>query len=268
MIVLIIILVLIMYLYLIMPRVFHRPDYSKFKTCNFAHRGIHNNKGNIPENSKKAFQRAIELGYGIELDVQLTKDNKVVVFHDFNLERMCGVKKEICELTFEELQQYSLLNTNQKIPLFSDVLHEVQGKVPLLVELKCRNMKDQVAPKTDSILSDYQGVYYIQSFHPIALMWYRKNRPNIIRGQLAEIYELQKELHSNLVYFLQQHLIFNVLCRPDFISYNWKDQKEWSLNLCKYLFKSPIAAWTVRSKKELEKCKNKFNVIIFEKFYL
>lgn len=264
----VILIVVTLYLYLIMPRVFHRPDCSELKGTNFAHRGIHNNAAKLPENSIKAFRRAVELGYGIELDVQVTKDNQVVVFHDFDLKRMCGVKKKVCELTYEELLQYNLLDSKEKIPLFSEVLKMVNGKVPLLIELKCKNVKDPIAPETDKILSGYQGTFYIQSFHPMPLRWYRCNRPDIIRGQLAECYGMQKEIPITIVYFLQQHLLFNVVCRPDFISYNWKHQKEWSLNICKYLFKSTLAAWTVRSKEQLEKSRRKFDVIIFEDFYM
>lgn len=267
-IVIVILIIFILYLYLIMPRVLHRPNCNELKGTNFAHRGIHNNAGKLPENSIKAFQRAVELGYGIELDVQVTKDNQVVVFHDFDLQRMCGVKKKVCEMTYEELLQYNLLNTKEKIPLFSEVLKLVNGKVSLLIELKCKDVKDPIAPETDKILSGYPGTFYIQSFHPIPLRWYRYNRPDVIRGQLAECYGMQKEISTAIVYFFQQHLLFNAVCRPDFISYNWKHQKECSLNICKYLFKSPLAAWTVRSKEQLKKSKKKFDIIIFENFYI
>ncbi len=260
--------ILVLYLFCIMPRIMRRPDYTAFKDSNFAHRGFHNIGLKRPENSLGAFKTAIELGYGIEIDIQLTKDQKVVVFHDFDLKRVCGVDQMVCELTYEELQKLYLFDSNEKIPLFSDLLELVDGKVPLLIELKCKNGKDRIAPEADKILAGYKGTYYIQSFHPLALRWYKKNRPNVIRGQLAECYEGQKELGKSVAFFLQQHLIFNVLCRPDFISYNWKHGKEWSLNICKYIYKSPLAAWTIRSKEEYEKARHKFDVKIFEKFYL
>lgn len=99
-----------------------------------AHRGVHDE--NIPENSLIAFQKAVDLGYNIELDVHIIKDNNIVVFHDDNLERMTGINRNLKDCTYEELQSYSLKNTNQKIPLLSDVLKLVNGKVALIVELK------------------------------------------------------------------------------------------------------------------------------------
>ena len=264
---LIVLFVVILYVYLIAPRMFHKPDCSVLVGTNFAHRGIHNKKCGRPENSLSAIQMAVDLHYGIEIDVQLTKDNKVVVFHDFDLKRVCGIDKKVCDLTYEELTKYHLLDTKEQIPLLSQVLEIVDGSVPLLVEFKCKNIKDQIAPRADDLLAEYKGVYYIQSFHPIVLWWYRKNKPNIIRGQLAE-HHGWKNLLYNFVLFLHKHLIFNAVSRPDYISYNFEHQKEVSLNICKYFFRRPIAAWTVRSKKELQKCMDKFDVIIFEDFYI
>ena len=260
--------ILMLYLFCIMPRMLGRPDYTELKRSNFAHRGFHNKDLKRPENSMGAFRTAIELGYGIETDIQLTKDSQVVVFHDFNLNRVCGVDKQVSDLTYQELLQYHLYDSDEKIPLFSEFLKLVDKKVPLLIELKCKDGKDRIAPEADKILREYNGIYYIQSFHPLALRWYKKNRPEVIRGQLAECYEVQKEFHKKIAFFLQQHLIFNVLCRPDFISYNWKHRKEWSLNICKYVFGAPLAAWTVRHKEDSKKVRKKFDVIIFEKFYL
>lgn len=263
-----IIIIAILYILCIMPRLFHRPDYTQFCSERFAHRGFHNKNVKRPENSMSAFKMAVELGYGIELDVQLTKDNQVVVFHDYNLKRMCGVEKEVSECMYEELATYTLLNSGESIPLLQDVLTLVDGKVPLLVELKCKNAKDKIAQEADRLLRTYKGSYYIESFHPVALRWYKKNRPDIIRGQLAECYSTQKKVEHNIVFFLQQHLVFNFICRPDFISYNWHHKKELSLNICKYVFGSPTAAWTVRSEEELIKCEASFDAIIFENFYI
>lgn len=259
--------IIVLYIYLIAPRVWRKPDCSKFLKQNYAHRGFHNKEVGRPENSMSAFRMAVELNYGIELDVQLTKDNQVVVFHDYDLKRVCGEDKRVCELTYKEIKKYRLCDTNEHIPLLSEVLREVNGKVPLLVELKCKNMKDKIAAETDHILKDYSGFYVIQSFHPVVLFWYRRNHPDVIRGQLAES-RVWKNVLWTIVLFLHQHLVFNVFARPDFISYNFKHQKELSLNICKYLFGCPLIAWTVRSKEQFKKCKKRFNSIIFELFYL
>lgn len=92
------------YLGLVMPRMFQRPKQGK--KIYYAHRGLHYNAGNAPENTMAAFERAVKAGYGIELDVQLTKDGQVVVTHDFHLRRNCGIDKEVDECTYEELCQY------------------------------------------------------------------------------------------------------------------------------------------------------------------
>lgn len=264
----IVIFLISLYLYCIMPRTYKKTEYRAFRKRSFAHRGFHNKKVKRPENSIPAFMMAVEHGYGIELDVQLTKDNQVVVFHDFNLKRICGVEKKVYELNYDELKKYHLLDSEEHMPLLSEVLQKIDGKVPLLIELKCRNKRDHIAPAVAKLLAGYKGEYYIQSFHPLALRWYKKNQPQVMRGQLAECYERPEKIHEQFVAFLQQHLIFNFVCRPDFISYNWKHQKEVSLNVCKYMFRSPIAAWTVHSKEELKKSQARFDVIIFENFYM
>ena len=162
------IIILILYLYSIKPRLFHRPDYSILKGYYYAHRGLHNmnparpeqTKGNIPENSYTAIQKAVEQGYGVEFDVHLTKDSIPVVFHDDSLERVCGVAGNLRDYTYEELQQFSLLGTNEKIPAFTDILNMVNGRVPLIIEYKVENGNaNQLCSICNAILADYNGPY-------------------------------------------------------------------------------------------------------------
>lgn len=122
--------------YMLRPETEKTRSFAAFDNTMIAHRGLFNNNSDAPENSLAAFRNALEHGFGMELDVQLTKDGKLVVFHDFDLKRMCGVHKKLTELTYAELEQYSLKNSTEKIPLFSDVLELVNGKVPLVVEIK------------------------------------------------------------------------------------------------------------------------------------
>ena len=135
-----------------------------------AHRGLFNNNSDAPENSLAAFRNALEHGFGMELDVQLTKDGKLVVFHDFDLKRMCGVHKKLTELTYAELEQYSLKNSTEKIPLFSDVLELVNGKVPLVVEIKVDFDYKATTEAAAAMLSEYKGVYCMECF--IHWHWY------------------------------------------------------------------------------------------------
>lgn len=260
-----------------MPRLFHRPDYKPFYKYLYAHRGLHNmnpylkeednpyycNGGNFPENSYSAIKRAIEYGFGIEFDVHLTKDGIPVVFHDDSLLRICGVDAKLKDYTFEELQQFRLMGTEERIPAFTDILKLVDGKVPLIIEYKVEENADALCSTCNQILSEYKGLYCIESFHPLAVLWYRKNRPDIVRGQLSE--NFMKTTPSAL-FFLLTHLLFNFLTRPDFIAYNYKHYCELSRTLCRKLYCCLSVAWTIRYEEQLEQSKPHFDLFIFEDF--
>ena len=274
---LIILIMLILYLLAIMPRLFERPDYKPFYGHRYAHRGLHNmnsylrkegnpyycNGGNFPENSYSAIKRAVEHGFGIEFDVHLTKDGIPVVFHDDTLLRICGVEGNLKDYTFEELQQFRLLGTQERIPAFTDILKLVDGKVPLIIEYKVEKNADALCSTCNKILSEYKGLYCIESFHPLAVRWYRKNRPDIVRGQLSE--NFMKTTPSILFFFLS-HLFFNFLTAPDFIAYNCKHHTELSRTLCRKLYRCLSVAWTVRSTVQLAQIKPYFDLFIFEDF--
>ena len=186
MLLLFIIVLLILYLLLVSPKMIHRADRSSFlKNKFYAHRGLFDNESDAPENSLAAFQKAVEVGYGMEMDVQLTKDDQLVVFHDATLKRMCGVEGNVWDYTLEELKQFKLAKTDETIPSFEEVLNLVAGRTPLIVEYKLDRPLTKVCELGDQLLSQYQGVYCIESFHPFALMWYKKHRPEVMRGQLS-----------------------------------------------------------------------------------
>ena len=158
-IILIVIVVLaILYFLMIMPRMAHKPDTACFKEWLYAHRGLHDNATQAPENSMAAFRKAVDAGFGIELDIQLTKDKIPVVFHDFTLKRVCGGEGKICDYTYEELQQFHLCESTEKIPKFEDVLQMVDGKVPLIVEFKIERTDLSLCPIADKMLRAYRRV--------------------------------------------------------------------------------------------------------------
>ena len=190
----------------------------------YAHRGFHGEEG-IPENSMAAFKKAKGSGYGIELDVQLTKDGVMVVHHDYDLKRTCGVNKKITDLTYRELCRYRLMGTRERIPRFVEVLREVDGKVPLLVELKMETCNRKLCKKVAKALDQYKGLYCMECFHPYALYWFKKNRPEVIRGQLSEQFLKEKEegtLTRKIGYFIVKNLLTNFITKPDFIAYHYK----------------------------------------------
>ena len=259
------VIILAVYLFLIAPRMINKPDVSILNGAHYAHRGLHDNETDAPENSMAAFKKAVDAGYGIELDVQMTKDGQVVVTHDFHLRRNCGVDAQVNELTYEELKQYPIMKSDERIPLFKDFLELVDGKVPLVVELKCRNGKDPIAAEADKILKDYKGVYCIESFDPRVLLWYKANCPDVIRGQLSGNLNKEENVKSSMkvVYWLLTHLLLNVATRPDFIAYDIRYSGELSRKLCR-LMGAPAVAWTVRTEDEYEKAKKEYDLFIFE----
>lgn len=251
------------YLGSITPRLWRRP--KEMPKVYYAHRGLHDNGSKAPENTLAAFQRAVDAGYGIELDVQLTKDGQVVVAHDFHLKRICGVDATIDSLTYKELQAYTVKKSKEHIPLFRDVLKLVDGKVPLIVELKVKDWKSDIAKKTDALLRSYDGVYCIESFHPAGLLWYRRHHPEICRGQLSCYYFEDEETRTPFHWVLT-HLMLNFLTAPDFIAYDCLHKRELSMNLCRNIFGCPAVAWTIKSQTQLDECRSYFDYFIFERF--
>ena len=260
-----ILLIIVLYLLLIMPRVFGRPDTTPFEGWLYAHRGLHDNAGNAPENSMKAFQKAVDAGYGIELDVQLTLDRIPVVFHDGTLDRVCGVTGKICDFTFDQLQQFRLYDSEEKIPKFADVLKLVDGWVPLIVEYKGETTDVSVCPVTDPLLCEYKGTYCIESFNPLIVAWYRKNRREVLRGQLAEkLYS--RGTKKSALNFVLEHLLLNFYARPDFIAYNHKHHDNLSRTIATGLYHNISVAYTIKSQKEYDAAKAYFDSFIFDSF--
>ena len=255
------------YAFLVAPRMIKKPDVSVLKGVHYAHRGLHDNHSDAPENSMKAFQKAVDAGYGIEMDIQLTKDKIPVVFHDETLNRMCGVEGKVWEFTFEELQKLTLAESEERIPKFEDVLALVGGKVPLIVEYKLDVPSTEVCEIADPMLQAYNGIYCIESFHPFAVKWYREHRPEVIRGQLSQDFSKQEKYKGKFIYWLLSNLLTNVLTRPDFIAYNHKDADMFSRKVCSLMGALPVA-YTIKSQEEYEKVKDQFELFIFDSFIL
>lgn len=145
-----------------------------------------------------------------------------------------------------------------------DVLKKIDGKVPLLVELKYKD-GSRICEKTCEILDQYQGTYAIESFHPQVLIWYKKHRPGIKRGQLSMNYQkIQGWFRPQ--YLIMRGLLLNFLTRPDFIAYDCRSGYSLSLQLCRYFYHCPAYGWTVKSKGQLKKAGKYFDGFIFEGF--
>jgi len=253
------------YLYAIMPRMIKRPDRTPFEGKLYAHRGLFDNETDAPENSLPAFAKAAEHGFGIEMDIQLTKDKIPVVFHDFTLRRACRTSGKVIDYTYEELKNLELFRSQEHIPTLEEALEVIGGRVPIIVELKIEWRDYRVCRIADEILRKYKGAYAIESFNPLALLWYRKNHKEVVRGQLAD--HFRKEGTANVpFYFLLHYLTLNFLTKPDFIAYNHKYSKNMSRQICRYLFGAAAAGWTIKNEEQLKAAKENFDWFIFDGF--
>ena len=230
-----------------------------------AHRGLHDNV-RYPENSMAAFRRAADEGFAIELDVHLTADDQLVVFHDDTLKRICGDDRRICELSYGELLGLRLLGTEEGVPLFRDVLELVGGRVPLIVEIKYDGRYLETARLADEMLRGYGGLYCIESFHPLVVEWFRKNSPDTVRGLLTTDFFRDG---GGIPWWQKLLLTSFVLCfkaRPDFIAHDRRHKDLFSFRLCSALYRPVRVAWTVRSARELAEDRSVYSAFIFEGF--
>ena len=261
-----IILLLFIYLWAIFPNLSRKNQLKPYEQKLIAHRGFFNNQ-DVPENSLLAFRKAVENDYGIELDVQITTDKKLVVFHDVNLKRMTGIDKKLTDCSFAELQQYHLLDTAEKIPLFEDVLKVIHKDTPLVIEIKPEGPCIETCHDTIEMMKGYDGLYNMESFNPFVVRYLKKNAPEIIRGQLA--YDMFKDNDSDaslISKFLCKNLLFNFMTRPDYIAYECNATYNLSFRIISKIYKGECVAWTCKSEADLEKAKKYYRCFIFDSF--
>lgn len=269
---LIILISLTIYLYAIMPNMFKRNDFAQIMGFDYAHRGVHSSRKKLkenpkktPENSLKGFKKALEKGYGIELDIQVSKDKKVMIYHDFTLEEGCGLNKKISDLSLSELQQLKLFGTKERIPTLEETLALIDGQVPIIVEIKSKESTKEKCEIISKMLDDYKGIYCIKSFNPYAVYWYRKNRPKVLRGQLAtDLIKDESDEKGLIRNFVLSNLLMNFFAKPDFISYKYMYKNKSSFKICKNIFRIPTMAWTIRSLKDYDENKDDFDIMIID----
>ncbi|RBP99433.1 glycerophosphodiester phosphodiesterase family protein [Bifidobacterium xylocopae] len=240
-----------------------------------------------PENSLPAFAAACRLGYGIELDVRLSRDRQVVVVHDDDLNRVAADGRKVADLTYEELCRIPIASGPGEggsveagggrgrhakrsevihVPLLADVLELVAGRVPLIVEYKMgRELDRELMERADVLLAAYEGPYVIESFNPLALAWYRRHRPSVLRGQLAAPYHGRVRSGSDLLEAAAGALLLNWLGRPDFMAYEWHGGRSLPMRLFRALGGTPVA-WTVRSRQAEREAASSFDLCIFESY--
>ncbi len=247
-----VLLLLVFYLFLIFPADGKRT--MVFRRERIAHRGLHG--GDVVENTLPAFQRAVEQGYGVELDIQLSSDGVAVVTHDYDLKRVFGVERKVADCTAADLVALG-------VPTLAEVLAVLGGKVPLVAELKGENGDTAVCQKAAELLDAYDGIYCVESFNPLLLWWFKKNRPAVIRGQLSTRFTKKNRAGSVILNFCLRHLLLNVLSRPHFIAYEFCYADSVSLRICRWLGSFAIG-WTPKGKKEVTEAECRFDAVIFE----
>ena len=241
------------------------PAWQVLKQYRFAHRGYHD-KPQIPENSLPAFERAIERGWGAELDVHLLKDGTLAVCHDSTLKRCMGVEGIVEDLTKEELAQLRLEGTDNHVPLFDEVLALFESTTPLIIELKSYNGNHRALTEAVCLRMDsYKGNFCIESFDPFVLMDLKELRPDICRGQLASDFMKDDDGLSLWKRVAATNLMFSPLNKPDFIAYKFADRSNKAL---RKLVKSGVqeVSWTIRNKTDLTVCEASGSIPIFELF--
>ncbi len=253
------------YLFMIFPCI-KKPQGSKiFKNTMYAHRGLHDKSQGIPENTMLAFKKAVDEGYGIELDVRLTADGIPVIMHDDSLKRMCEADIKLSKSNYEDIKNIKIGTSDETTPLFSDFLNLVGGKVPLLVELKTtENNSPELCSAVFGELDFYNGPYCVESFDPRVLGWLKKHRPEVYRGQLS-CYISTKSSHGKTALLLRS-LTANFISRPHFIAYSYKDSKKcFGFKLCR-LLGADVFYWTLKDEKAAKNALEDNGAIIFEGF--
>lgn len=250
-----------LFLFLVWPGKPEKP-YAWVRRWYYAHRGLFTRDQKVPENSLASFSAAAEAGYGIELDIALTSDRQIAVFHDDSLDRMCGFQKKIWEVSTDDLSGLRLAGTEESIPLLPDVLALVNGRGPIIVEIKTSPFRRELCEIAARVLDGYSGEYCIESFDPLIVAWFRRHRPGVLRGLLASRGN-KKGLAYRMEWFILRYMLVNALARPQFIAYRIEDAGNLAFRLCRRLGVLTVA-WTIRDDKCWEASKRLYDTAIFE----
>ena len=230
-----------------------------------AHRGLHG--GGIVENSLSAAKAAVDANYAIEVDLQLSKDGEVVVFHDDTLDRLTAEKGDVVARSAAELKAIKLKESSDTIPTLAELLALVSGKVPLILELKSPwNGEVTLAEKVADILIGYEGPVAVMSFDPDLVEALKKHAPGLPRGIVAE----RKYLHPHWKFLSQGKkrylgLLLHILrTKPHFVAYAQFNLPAIAPVLARYVLGMPLLSWTVRTETERAKVSKWVDQIIFE----
>jgi glycerophosphoryl diester phosphodiesterase len=214
-----------------------------------AHRGLHD--AARPENTLAAFEAALAAGYPIELDVHVLSDGEVIVFHDDDLSRAVGVARSLLHETRSSIRAHRVFGTSHGIPSLRDVLTLVDGKVPLLIEIKAHRHVEGYEQSVFRSLVGYVGAFALQSFNPWTLRWFRTHAPHVVCGQLGG--PLRDDGLSAFERFASQRLLTLGVSRAQFLNYDLRALPDAWLSAVQHATGLPVLCWTVRDEADRQK---------------
>ena len=247
--------------------------WAKVRRHRYAHRGLFDNEAGVPENSLAAFRRARELGFGVELDVHLTADGRLVVMHDSDCWRMCGRHAVVEETDLSALRELRLLGTDERIPTLAEALRVFEydaadggtEPAPVIVEVKTLDDNaDELIRLVMGELDRHCVTYCVESFDPRVLVWLRRYRPEVVRGQLSMDFRRGRAVAGPRE-MAATAMLGNAAARPDFMAYQFKGRDLVAPRLVRALGAKPVY-WTIRSPQDLATCEAEGAVGIFEGF--
>lgn len=254
-------------LFFVAPAAGRKELRTPFAGRNFAHRGYFGKDQRPPENSLPAFAAAAEKGYGMELDIQLSLDGEVVVFHDDTLARMCGIGGRVDAFPLARLREMPLAGTAERMPLLTEVFDTVAGKAPIIIELKTGPRNEELCRKGLALMRAYQkqygGAFCVESFDARIVAWFRKNAPDILRGQLTDS---PRALGSGrpVLDFLAGNLLSNVIARPQFIAHG-PGRKTALARFAEACGAMPVY-WTAKPGDDAAALEEYYDAVIFEHY--
>lgn len=233
-----------------------------------AHRGLHDAARGIIENTTSAFAAAIDAGYGIETDVQLSRDGEAMVHHDDVLGRLTDGGDPLAALTAAELARVPYRATADRMMTLGELCERIAGRVTLVVEIKSHFTGDErLATRTAEVLKSYAGPAAAMSFDPHLVGCLRRMAPALARGIVAQRRFTHAEWAGLSAWqrTSMAHLLHAPSTRPDFVAYRADDLPAPATRLMRW-FGAPVLTWTVRTPQQIERAKQWADQIIFEGF--
>lgn len=233
-----------------------------------AHRGLHDRRKQIVENTPTAFAGAVEQGYAIECDLQRSADGVPMVFHDSSLERLTKETGRVVRFSSRQLKQVRFKETDDRMLTLAELLEMVDGKVPLIIEIKSDWMdRGPFEARICAELGAYKGRAALMSFDPYVVQACATHGPMIPRGLIAE--DFRDDHHwkdlTEWQRFKMRHLLSAFIARPQFVAYDIRALPALAPIAARHLLGWPLLTWTVRTREERKRAERWTDAIIFER---